>query len=354
MKTFQLCLVLLVCLQSARAAVRTVHNNGSAQYLTIQAAIDASSSGDTVYVHGSMVQYAGFVITDKKLTVIGPGWAPDKQFGFVATVNSESSINGLLSTGSEIHGMVFYNTIFTVRNSIPEDLSFIRNYFEQTYVYFDTNNKTYKGMVFEGNTWQDGGISGSVNSVYQNFVIRNNYFYNFAGASINNLFNSVNVLFDHNLMCAGLFNVIPCFANCQFLLITNNIFVKRDAASQNSFSTFNNNITFNAGNNTPWASNGNTNAGGNIENQDPMMIAQTAVNAGTYDPLLDFTIPSGPANNSASDGKDMGLLYDTVGSLNWNNSRTSRLPFIYSMNITTPTIQVNGTLNVAIEARTSN
>jgi hypothetical protein len=125
-------------------------------------------------------------------------------------------------------------------------------------------------------------------------------------------------------------------------------------ASNNSSSTFNNNITFNAVNNTPWASNSNVDGGGNVANQDPQMVDQTAVNAGADNALLDFTIAAGPANNSGSDGKDMGLLYDAVGSLNWATSRTSRLPFIFSMNITNPTIPAGGTLNVAVEARRNN
>jgi hypothetical protein len=84
------------------------------------------------------------------------------------------------------------------------------------------------------------------------------------------------------------------------------------------------------------------------------MVDQTAVNSGTGNPLLNFTIAAGPANNSGSDGKDMGLLFDASGSLNWANSRNSRLPRIFSMNITNPTIPVGGSLNVQVEARKSN
>ena len=49
--------------------------------------------------------------------------------------------------------------------------------------------------------------------------------------------------------------------------------------------------------------------------------------------------------------RDMGLLYDPTGSLNWTISRNSRLPFIFSMNIVNPTIPQGGTLNVQVEAR---
>jgi hypothetical protein len=78
------------------------------------------------------------------------------------------------------------------------------------------------------------------------------------------------------------------------------------------------------------------------------------VNNGTNDPLLDFTIAAGPANNSGTDGKDMGLLYDATGSLNWATSRSSRLPYIFSMNITNPTISQGGSMEVKVEARKNN
>jgi hypothetical protein len=85
-----------------------------------------------------------------------------------------------------------------------------------------------------------------------------------------------------------------------------------------------------------------------------LMVDQTVINGSTSSPLLNFTIASGPANNTGSDGKDMGLLFDATGSLNWTNSRNSRLPRIFSMNITTPTVTPGGNLSVTVEARKSN
>jgi hypothetical protein len=78
------------------------------------------------------------------------------------------------------------------------------------------------------------------------------------------------------------------------------------------------------------------------------------VNAGRNNPLLDFTIATGPANNTGSDGKDLGLLYDVSGSLNWANGRLSRLPYVYSLIISNPTISAGGSLNIQVEARKSN
>ena len=95
------------------------------------------------------------------------------------------------------------------------------------------------------------------------------------------------------------------------------------------------------------------NVAGNIENQNPQMVDQSIVNAGTSNSIGNFTIAAGPANNAGSDGKDMGLLYDITGALNWTNSRMPRLPFITVMNLTTPTVAAGGTLQVNIEARTN-
>ncbi len=340
------------------ATVRTVSNTPStlAQFNTIQAAINASISGDSVYVHGSPNAYAAFTITNKQLVILGPGWLPNKNLPFTAIVPG-FTITGASSGNTEIQGMVFNSTII-INASHPDNLRFIRNQFFNLTFAINEGSVTYIGYLFEGNLFDNAQVSGTTSSTYQNFLFQNNYFYEngtVLDANIAGFFNAVNVLFNHNIWYGPGSGSRNCFSNnCRFLTITNNIFVRRDAASSNSFSTLNNNITFNAVNNTPWASNSNVDAGGNVSNQDPQMVAQTSVNAGTNNPLLDFTIAAGPSNNTGSDGKDMGLLYDAIGSLNWVNSRMGRLPFIFSMNITNPTIPVAGTLSVDVVGKKNN
>lgn len=351
-RTFLILAASFLLAAPAYATIHTVSNSPSttlAQFNTIQAAVNASSSNDTVYVHGSPVTYATFTITNKKLAIIGPGWSPDKELPFAATV-AGCTITGAGSSGTEIHG-IFFSDQINVNSNKPDNLLFVRNRF-LTHVNIDQSGTTYSGYVFEGNVFQIA-LKGASTSIYLNLVLRNNDFCNGYAQTFNNP-NST-ILFDHNLWYGPSgSSASECFFDCSHLSITNNIFVKRNAATNNSFSTFNNNITFNAGNNSPWLSNGNIDGGGNVSNMDPQMVAQSSVNSGINNPLLDFTIPAGPANESGSDGKDMGLLYDSAGSLNWTNSRNSRLPRIYSMHITTPTITAGGTLNVGVEARKSN
>ena len=344
-----------------QATVRTVSNNPStlAQYNTIQAAINASASGDTIYVHGSPLDYAGFTMTDIRLTIIGPGWGPDKNFPFTARVGAVT-ITGALSSNSEFHGLTFIAAFNAYTGTHPDGLKFYRNEI-QNYIYLQGSTPNlYKDYVFQGNFFNTGTINGTNGSTFTNILVQNNIFLgsNYGTANVYSLTVCSNVLFDPTLWYTAAVSPTVCFSNdCRNLLLTNNIFVERNAAANTSFCTFNNNITFNAGVNNPWAVNNNSNAGGNVENQDPQMADQVSVNNGTANPLLNFTIAAGPANNSSSDTptpKDMGLLYDATGSLNWTNSRTSRIPYIYSMNISNPTISAGGTLNVQVEGRKSN
>jgi len=344
-----------------QAAIRTVSNNPAtlAQFSIIQAAIDASSNGDSVFVHGSPDNYAGFTILNKQLVIIGPGWSPDKNLPHVATINSAIILSGSGTTGTEIQGLTTTSTAsVTIATLGINNIRFIRNHivFHQISI-TPAGTGTISGYLFEGNWFSDGKISSNSSFTLQNFIFQNNIFFMndcCSSFNISGFTNTVNILFNHNLFygISGINNIFSS-TDCRFLLITNNIFVRRNATNAVS-STFSNNITFNTSNNTPWTANGNIDGGGNVAGQDPQMVAQASVNSGSDNALLDFTIAAGPANNSGTDGKDMGLLYDAAGSLNWANSRNSRLPRIFVMNIINPTVAAGATINIAVEARTSN
>ena len=103
----------------------------------------------------------------------------------------------------------------------------------------------------------------------------------------------------------------------------------------------------------PWTTNNNTDAGGNLAGQYPQMAAQTSVNNNVNNPLLDFTISSGPANNAGSDGKDMGLLYEKGGSANWSRSRAARLPYVSKLNISNQSIFKTSKIYFTVEAKSN-
>src|SRR6476660_9472081 len=152
MRKYLSLIVILLSALYANAIIRTVSNVPStlAQFNTIQAAVDASSSGDSIYVHGSPNQYVAFTITNKQLVIIGPGWAPNKNLPLTAVVPG-CIISGASSGNTEIQGLVFTSTV-NMNSSHPNNLRFIRNQFA-TFVgiTLQEGSVTYSGYLFEGN-----------------------------------------------------------------------------------------------------------------------------------------------------------------------------------------------------------
>lgn len=114
---------LMIVVSQAWATVRTVSNNPSTlgQFNTLQTAIDASADGDTVYVYGSPNTYAGFTVIDKRVTVIGPGWAPDKNLPHTANVSGaviRNSPAGGSPDGTEFQGLIFVADVYLSRNQV--------------------------------------------------------------------------------------------------------------------------------------------------------------------------------------------------------------------------------------------
>ena len=149
----QICSLAIVILFSASlfATVRTVSNNPAtlAQFNTIQAAIDASSSGDVIYIHGSPNDYTTFTITEKRLTIIGPGWSPNKNLPFVVRIPG-FTITGTGCDNTEIQGLIITSTV-TISSNSPDNLRFIRNHFLNNSIHLLQGSTTYTGYLFEGN-----------------------------------------------------------------------------------------------------------------------------------------------------------------------------------------------------------
>lgn len=357
----------------ANAIVHTVNNaqNGGAQFTTINDAINAASMGDTIYVHGSPIIYAAFTITDKKLTIIGPGWAPQKNNAVRAIIasaiirNSNTSNPTKTTNGTEIQGLVFngavsisVGSIFdTSVSNIRLDRSEFRGGIDLAY---GASNYIIENCYITGSVAR---INLGSTSSYSNFLFQNNIFRieTFNNGFFSNFLNTSNFIFNHNLFMTNAAGATGSLAVsngvAKTLTFSNNIFVNINLNSGIESSTFNNNLTFYSSVTAlpaPWTVNNNIDGGGNLNNVNPQMAAQTAVNTGVDNIIADFTIAAGPANNTGNDGKDLGLLFDATGSLNWVSARGARLPFIFSMNITNPTVSPGTNLNVEVTAKKNN
>lgn len=100
-KQLWMMLVVAVLAVSAQATIRTVNQFGTAQFTTVQAAITAAVTGDTILVApGTYLESPSF--NTKVLTVIGAGWD-------MTTIDGGGSsawtLNGVAIIGSVLEGM---------------------------------------------------------------------------------------------------------------------------------------------------------------------------------------------------------------------------------------------------------
>lgn len=152
-------LPLLLLPASLFAATLRVNNTPgtSPDYTTIQAAIEAAAEGDTLLVEGSTTAYAGFIVSNKRLNIIGPGYALVSNLGtpankLSAVINDHASINASTaapsgsSDGSLIMGLEFQKNL----------------------ILFDCNNVTVARCLFRNQSQLH--ISGSGNLISQSYI----------------------------------------------------------------------------------------------------------------------------------------------------------------------------------------
>lgn len=373
---------------AVNATVWTVCNNPSnvAQFNEIDAAITSPlvNAGDTLLVQGSPTMYANFDV-DKKLTIIGPGLSQDRNGVAANALTAKVQQVKLLigCDGTELQGLDFQvgnSLILDVNNNIS-NIKILRNHIPTSIEigYFAPAFVAYTNFVIESNWFDNGEIICNPYCSYSNFLIQNNVFFK---SYIKYFTNSVNIIINHNLFYAGgnagtytPFLTTNSYSQCLYynfynenLTIQNNVFYNANllatyvnsCGTQYSLShcTFINNLLYRSTTAVPWAVNNNTNGGGNINNSSisPKLVAEANVLNGESNPLLDFSITntSSPAFGTASDSKNMGLLFDPIGSLNWKNCRNSRIPYIYNFNITNPNVGPSKQIKINLEARRSN
>ncbi|RZL53037.1 MAG: hypothetical protein EOO93_21465, partial [Pedobacter sp.] len=255
MKKLILLALTLFTLQ-ANAVVHTVNNaqNGGAQFTTINDAINAAAMGDTIYVHGSPLVYAAFNVTDKKLTIMGPGWAPQKNNAVRAIIasaiirNSTASTPTKTSNGTEIQGLVFNGAVSISIGSIL-DMSVSNMRIDRCEfrggidIVYGASNYIIENCYITGSLAR---VTLGSTSSYSNFLFQNNIFRigGFNNGFIANFNNVSNFIFSHNLFMTdapGAGGSNASNATAKNLTFSNNIFVNINLNTGIEFSTFNNN-----------------------------------------------------------------------------------------------------------------
>lgn len=162
----------LTFVSSVNAANWVVDNdqsNNAANFHDIQAAVDASNDGDTIYVMPSLNRYADITL-DKGLVLVGAGFGASEVFGPENTERSSSlndvtipaGVSNLFITGFHIRGMIEFPG-----GDSSDDQDELRN--EHIYIsrnYFDDDSSEQKSVF----------VTGSYHYIDKTYLI-NNYFW---------------------------------------------------------------------------------------------------------------------------------------------------------------------------------
>jgi hypothetical protein len=346
---------------NSNATVWTVSNdiNSPGQFTSAQAAHDAASTGDTLYIHATATSY-GELNVKKPLVIIGEGALPNKAvqynsyFSNINMTYSDSPISS--ANGTKIFGLrIDYLTFIDECNGCYyiSNFEIARNLIQNLHATYRVNNALIYQNVISNFTGQYFSLVFT-NNIVQSIGLDNN--------------NGSNNLISNNIIENGI--------SARGAIVSNNIFYKSTAGgvidndNNNKDLTWTNNlfyagVTFAIGD-IVFGTNTGT---GNILNVNPSFILgvlpstligynfSTPVNG----PFANYHLQAASqGKNYGTDGTDIGIYGGEHPWVDGTSTDTrfryftmpSQVPHMISMDILNPTIPVNGTLNIQFNAQT--
>jgi hypothetical protein len=353
LKTYLLFLLLFAGL-SSNATILIVNNNvnNPGNYSNLQVAIDAATAGDTILVSGSETYYSGtapgtHISINKKLTLIGAGYNPYTQYRLASKLHGINFISDVDNNPSESTIMGFY--ISTNINANGSDINYIQIH----------RNRIAGSIFFDNNTysnWDYWTIRNNILiDIYANTtaisLTNSNFENNIITGRIYNL-NSASIIFSNNLFKRYSQMGEYFFSSLTYCQFINNIFLGGILTGVSN-ATFTNNIIY--GYYGVSLNCGVNDCTGNIVASDPLFLDEGGMYS-NFNYSYDYHLDTGsPGIAAGTDGTDIGIyggLYPFPGGENvpWQTSAMPTLPQIYKMNVLNPTLPIDGTLQVKIEA----
>jgi hypothetical protein len=341
MKHFVIVLLMSVILP-IQARILTVSNMSFSpgQYTTFDLAMAAAVDGDSIYVHGSVINYGPINIYRNGIVVIGTGHDPQKQFPFVSTFTS-IDVNG---NDCQLLGIVAERVNVNLPRFTMKRSKILDSSLGIAIIFPFSGNKN---ILLESNVF----IAMNSDNVYAPvntgdiIIIRNNIFSGavvvFGGPGntlqiVNNIFLRGPSAFQFSFVDGG--------------SISNNIFYgSSPTLHPASIVTMSNNISFQCPDNN-FTTGTNITLLNNLENVDPQFVNYPGVGV-VYSFLHDYHLaPGSPGLASGSDGSDRGV-YGGFGTI-FNMEGEPPIAEISSVTITSPTtVPPGGTLNITVTTR---
>lgn len=363
MKTYcTLFLLLLLATVTLAQTIRRVNNNpgvtGTNIYTTIQAAHDAATSGDIIYVEPSGNSYGNLEMT-KQLSIYGNGYFLDKNVGLKA--DNRTSRVGIVNiypgaSGSTIEGLNWENSSIGANNIYgASNVTIARNYIRNLRItvatdFSATSRNNITGLIFRGNFIQGYGFSMSASAPFtiSNTLITNNflqYIFNLTiGLDINND-NITNTTFQHNI-------VVGDYAAVRNMTVANCIFITNN---ETTFTTSSGNVAINvsflnnAGKLFP-SGNGNNNIINVKEELVQVFPAFTDLDNVPFEDAKLQLKDTSPLKTAGTGGSEVGMF---GGTTPYKLSGISTIPSISKLDAT-PTGSSTTPLSVTISTKSNN
>ena len=348
-KYILLFLVVISCSVS-QATVRTVNNYiaNSAQFSTVQPAITASATNDTIYLHGSPVSYGDFTIT-KRLVIIGAGYYLSNTINnyttlvgniTIDTVSVNQALSGLTLQGLLINGQLSFAGTDRANNVLIDRC-------KVSTIYVTGSNWIIKNSF--------GYASISTTTVSSNILISNNIFQSLSISNGSNLISYAAGVKVSNNELGGLY-----IGSGFYILFVNNIIKNYTVGSYSINNTFSRNITFTDGGPSINFPPPNNTGSGNFNNINPLYINYSSPwpNSHYSGDLLsyDFNYQTGSvAINGGTDSTNIGISGGPYPTLTTKifDGRT-KIPLVTDVNIENAYVKPGQSIQIHFKARKNN
>jgi hypothetical protein len=337
-------LLVLGAFAAQAQTIRRVNNTGTGVtgvnvYTTLQAAHDASSAGDIIYLEPSGISYGNLTCV-RPLTIIGngyflaqnPGLQLDTRDAIVDNIYFNAGSVGSRITGCTMQGTylaISASNIIAERNQINASITYI-GYNPQTGNYSSVNNTLIRQNYIGGGI----NLNTTAPQIISNVIINNNIIINGISGS---QFAQLNSILISNNVIGNLAGTAGAGINVDNAVIKNNILTYTGTGSV--FTPRNNAYSYNISGNTAFGT-----ANGNQQNVTPasLFVGGTASTDGAYQLRT-----GSPAIGTGESGIDMGAY---GGVLPYRIAGIPNVPTIYQYNQS-----VSGNiLNATISTRSNN
>lgn len=324
----------------------------TAQFTSVQAAIDAAEAGDFIYIHPSSINY-GSITLNKRLNLRGIGHTPELANGEKATISSFmlfTNNTGITCSGSTISGL-------KIDALVDNNFGNISNVVIQNNLIGLFSARSPFNFVIQGNIFNMSGSVGInfTTSTHANNIISHNIFIRNTNSQISGVieglissdsFNNNIVVFNNSSNDLGLFK------NCLNPIVNNNIFVlnsNQTTATEilllTSTITFQNCLTFAYGGQTL----SNLNGSNNLNNTNPQFTNIGNTTNMAYTITNNYKLNTGsPAIDAGSDGDDLGIY--AQGFKFQKRGYPFDLPYPTSININNALVAAGSNLEVVLKA----